>query len=108
MGYYGDNAIHAWGCADDDGVLRTGFNVSGVTDNGSGDMTATFSNSAANSNYATNLTTQTQSNNAESVTAIHTSATGSVRMRTGYTYYGGMAWYNFGDFAFQFACYSLY
>ena len=108
MAYYGDNAIHAWGCADDDGVLRTGHNISGVNDNGSGDMTASFTNNAANSNYATNLTTQTQSNNAESVTAIHTSSTSSVRMRTGYTYYGGMAWYNFGDFAFQYACYSLY
>ena len=34
MAYYGDNAIHAWGNANDNGTLRTGFNISGVTDNG--------------------------------------------------------------------------
>lgn len=108
MAYFGDNAIHAWGNANDNGTLRTGYNISGVTDNGSGDMTATFSTNAANSNYATNISTQTTSNNAESVTAVHTSATSSIRLRTGYTYYGGMAWYDFGNHAFQFACYSLY
>ena len=108
MAYFGDNAIHAWGNANDNGSLHSGYNIDDVDDNGSGDATMNFVTNAANSNYATNLTTQTTSNNAESVTAIHTSSTSSVRMRTGYTYYGGMAWYDFGDNAFQFACYCTF
>ena len=26
MAYYGDNAVHAWGCAGSDGDLSDGFN----------------------------------------------------------------------------------
>ena len=47
MAYYGDNAVHAWGCAGSSGDLSDGFNIADITDNGTGDMTADFTNNAA-------------------------------------------------------------
>ena len=108
MAYFGDNAIHAWGCAGVTGNLNSGYNIDDVDDNGAGDATMNFSTNAANANYATNISTKTTSNNAESVTAVHTSYVAYVRVRTGYTYYGGMAWYDYGSHGFQFACYSTF
>ena len=54
MAYFGDNAIHAWGNANDNGSLHSGYNIDDVDDNGSGDATMNFVTNAANSNYATN------------------------------------------------------
>ena len=42
MAYFGDNGCHAWGCANHQGTLHAGYNVSSVTDNGTGDATFNF------------------------------------------------------------------
>tara|TARA_A100001388_G_scaffold268411_1_gene243535 strand:- start:855 stop:1181 length:327 start_codon:yes stop_codon:yes gene_type:complete len=108
MAYYGDNAVHAWGCAGDNGDLSDGFNIADIVDNGTGDMTADFTNNAANTNYATTLTSQSTSNNCYFITVIRDSQVDEVRMRGGFSYYSNMAFYDWGDKSYQFVCLSSY
>ena len=108
MAFYGDNAIHAWGCAGSSGDLSDGFNIAAINDVGTGDMRADFINNAANANYATTLTSQSTSNNCYFITVIRESTTSSVRMRGGYSYYSAMSYYDWGDKSYQFVCLSSY
>ncbi len=54
MAYFGDNAVHAW--ADIDGTgsihLDNNYNISSMTDHGTGDHSINFSTNASNAHYA--------------------------------------------------------
>ena len=67
-------------------TARDSFNVSGMTDNATGDYTAAFSNSMANANYSAMVacgdTGGTKSTRDEEILAI---ATGSVRLHIFHT-----------------------
>jgi len=48
------SAAKAWNnCNGESGTIRNSFNVTGITDNGTGDYTTSFTNSFANVNHAT-------------------------------------------------------
>tara|TARA_R110000803_G_scaffold205325_1_gene271913 strand:+ start:324 stop:725 length:402 start_codon:yes stop_codon:yes gene_type:complete len=70
-------------------ALRDSFNISGITDNGTGSYTGTFSSNMGNDDYAGGVV---DSNNADVASAVHTRwrsggiATSSVESNT---YYNG-------------------
>lgn len=55
----GGNAVKAWVNFNGTGTvaIRASFNVSSITDNGTGDYTVNFTNALADANYATALST---------------------------------------------------
>ncbi len=108
MALFGDNGCHAWGCANHQGTLHAGYNVSSVTDNGTGDATFNFTTATGTTNYCCVQGGKTTSNNAEKVKAIYSLSSSNVRVRTGYTYYGGMAWYDFGEKSHHMAVFTSY
>ena len=54
MAYFGDNAVFAWADIDGTGTahLDNDYNVSSVTDHGTGDHQVNFSTNASNAHYA--------------------------------------------------------
>ena len=54
MAYFGDNAVFAWADIDGTGTahLDNDYNVSSVTDHGTGDFTVNFSTTFSATNYA--------------------------------------------------------
>jgi len=54
MAYFGDNAVFAWADIDGTGTahLDNDYNVSSITDHGTGDHQVNFSTSASNAHYA--------------------------------------------------------
>ena len=72
-------------------ALRDSFNISGITDNGTGSYTGAFSSNMGNANYSGGVV---DSNNADVASAVHTRwrsggvATSSVESNT---YYNGAA-----------------
>ena len=68
-------------------AIRASFNVSSITDNGTGDYTVNFTTALADANYAANCSTVYNSTTRESVTFFAgTPSTTSIRLVTGYTY----------------------
>jgi hypothetical protein len=51
--------------------IKDSFNVSSITDNGSGDYTITFTNATANANYAIIGIIRGQSSNARGASGVH-------------------------------------
>ena len=52
MAYFGENFIHAWCNANHDSVsVRDSYNISSITDNGTGRMKFNFSTNANNTTY---------------------------------------------------------
>jgi len=71
-----------WCNADQTGTVRDSLNISGITDEGTGDVTFTFSNAVSNDDYALTGSCRRSANTAEGfVFQIHTLATGSCRAR---------------------------
>jgi len=71
------SAAKAWHQSDNAATQADSFNVSGGTDNGTGDYTISFTNSMANNNFAPPHITAEDANH---VLHAHTRATGSVRV----------------------------
>ena len=67
-------------------AIRDNFNVSSITDNGTGDYTATFTTAMANANYAYTYGITYNSTTRESVVQVQTVAASSIRILTGYSY----------------------
>ena len=68
-------------------AIRDSFNVSSLTDNGTGDYTITFDTAMANTNYAVTTTQPAQHNFTQAILGIeqdHTNAfaTGSIRVQS--------------------------
>ena len=68
-------------------AIRDSFNVSSLTDNGTGDYTITFDSAMANTNYAVTTTQPAQHNFTQAILGIeqdHTNAfaTGSIRVQS--------------------------
>ena len=64
-------------------AIRASFNVSSITDNGTGDYTVNFTNAMPDVNYATNITTDTVAANnspAYGNTFLNQSSVSSIRM----------------------------
>ncbi len=93
MAFFGDNACHAWGTGNVSGTLYSSYNMSSLTDNGTGDATFNFTTNTGTTNYC-GVQGIKWTGNPEMVMAIHTLSSSSIRVRNGYTYYGGMAWYD--------------
>ena len=72
-----NGSAKAWHQSDNAATQADSFNVSGGTDNGTGDYTISFTNSMANNNFAPPHIT---AENANHVLHAHTRATGSVRV----------------------------
>jgi len=71
-----------WCNADQTGTVRDSLNISGITDEGTGDVTFTFSNATSNDDYALTGSCRRSANTAEGfVFQIHTLATASCRAR---------------------------
>ena len=71
-----------WCNADQTGTVRDSLNISGITDEGTGDVTFTFSNATSNDDYALTGSCRRASSTTEGfVFQIHTLATGSCRAR---------------------------
>ena len=71
-----------WCNADQTGTIRDSLNISGITDEGTGDVTFTCSNAASNDDYALTGSCRRASTTTEAfVFAIHTLATASCRAR---------------------------
>ena len=71
-----------WCNADQTGTVRDSLNISGITDEGTGDVTFTFSNATSNDDYALTGSCRRASTTTEAfVFAIHTMATASCRAR---------------------------
>ena len=52
MAYFAKNAVHAWlNYHGTNNTIRDDYNVSSVTDNGTGNFTVNFSDAFANANY---------------------------------------------------------
>jgi len=62
-------------------AIRASFNVSSITDNGTGDYTVNFTNALADANYSAVGSTGPKGTNSESFT-IFSYATSSVRVNT--------------------------
>ncbi len=68
-------------------AIRASFNVSSITDNGTGDYTVNFTTAMPDANYAANGSTVYNSTVRESVTFFAgTPSTTAIRLVTGYTY----------------------
>ena len=68
-------------------AIRDSFNVSSITDNGTGDYTITFDSAMANTNYAVTTTQPAQHDFTQAILGIeqdHTNAfaTGSIRVQS--------------------------
>jgi hypothetical protein len=77
-------------------AVRGSFNVSSVTDNGTGDYTVNFTTAMSDVNYAANTSVAAEYASAATVLRQSTEysvarATSSLRLYTGYTYSGGYA-----------------
>ena len=71
-----------WCNADQTGTVRDSLNISGITDEGTGDVTFTFSNATSNDDYSLTGSCRRASTTTEGfVFQIHTLATGSCRAR---------------------------
>ena len=71
-----------WCNADQTGTVRDSLNISGITDEGTGDVTFTFSNAVSNDDYALTGSCRRAATTTEGfVFQIHTLATGSCRAR---------------------------
>lgn len=75
-------------------AVRGSFNVSSVTDNGTGDYTVNFTTAMSDVNYAANTSVAAEYASAATVLRQSTEysvarATSSLRLYTGYTYSGG-------------------
>ena len=68
-------------------AIRASFNVSSITDNGTGDYTVNFTTALPDVNYATNVTANQDASSAGINTTVTTVAVGSVRFRAGYGYF---------------------
>ncbi len=77
-----NSPIKAWVTFDGTGVvsIKDSFNVSSITDNGTGDYTINFTNALANSNYAVSTGNAAQFSNR--ITAVKGSATGAPTDKT--------------------------
>lgn len=82
------NSIKAWVNFDGTGTvtIRSGFNVSSITDNGAGDYTVNFTSAMSNTNYVVVAFTGYAFNNTVAYRVVSGMArtTTSVRLRTGY------------------------
>ena len=65
-------------------AIRASFNVSSITDNGTGDYTVNFTTTLAAANYCAIVTCSDDSNNYGPSGEIKTRATGSLRFETRY------------------------
>ncbi len=66
-------------------AIRASFNVTSITDNGTGDYTVNFTTAMPDANYAVVATAiDSGSTNARLVNSINTAASGSYRFTTGY------------------------
>ena len=71
-----------WCNADQTGTVRDSLNISGITDEGTGDVTFTFSNATSNDDYSLTGSCRRAATTTEGfVFQIHTLATGSCRAR---------------------------
>jgi len=67
----------------DSNTIRASFNVSGVTDNGTGDHSISFSSSFANANYAASMSSSAGAlSNTDTMVNPYTWATGSTSIGT--------------------------
>ena len=67
----------------DSDTIRASLNVSGVTDNGTGDISASFSSSFANANYAVSVSSSSAAkSNTDTMVNPYTWATGSTSIAT--------------------------
>ena len=89
------------------GGIRRAFNVSSITDNGTGDYTVNFTTAMVDADYGINVlgcpaTTTTDAGsvlNAKATMAMSAPASDSLRIRAGYNYYTASA---FADWPFVF------
>ena len=67
-------------------AIRDSFNVSTLTDNGTGDYTISFTTAMANTNYVVTCTTSTQHNSTTAILGVDTTdgdyLTGSIRVQS--------------------------
>lgn len=74
------NTVKAWGNAIGAGtVLSDSFNISSITDQGTGDITFTFAVAMGNTNYAVNVTVEKAAIQTAYINNSGSTATGSVR-----------------------------
>lgn len=66
------NAVQAWVNFNGTGTvaIRESYNVSSITDNGTGDYTVNFTNALTDANYAVNVSAPTYTNTNNQVTAM--------------------------------------
>ena len=62
--------------------IRDDFNVSSITDNGTGDYTVNFSTNMSNDDYAANVTPQRKAGTSEATADLFTLNSNSVRLLT--------------------------
>jgi hypothetical protein len=76
-----NGSAKAWVNFDGTGTvaIRGSFNVSSITDNGTGDYTVNFTNALANANYGANVTGAAEAN--ASITAVRTSVYSTTALR---------------------------
>ena len=55
MAFFGDNACHAWGTGNTSGTIASSYNMTSLTDNGTGDGTTSFTSAMSDANYAHSL-----------------------------------------------------
>ena len=75
-------------------AIRRAFNVSSITDNGTGDYTVNFTNAMSDANYCVSSEYQADyilysGSAATRVKFLHSQATSNFRIVTGYQYVGG-------------------
>lgn len=74
----GGNAVKAWVNFNGTGTvaIRASFNVSSITDNGTGDYTVNFTNALADANYSVNTTSRRSSAaDAQGIATVYPNAT---------------------------------
>ena len=67
-------------------AIRGSYNVSSITDNGTGDYTVNFSTAMADANYAYSLSLTYSTTSREAVMQVQTVSAASIRVLTGYSY----------------------
>ena len=67
-------------------AIRASYNVSSITDNGTGDYTVNFSTAMADANYAYSLSLTYSTTSREAVMQVQTVSAASIRVLTGYSY----------------------
>ena len=78
------NAVNAWVNFNGTGTvaIRASYNVSSITDNGTGDYTVNFTNALTDANYAVSALANRDSSNLRIAVGNDSTAVGSYRMST--------------------------